>query len=245
MKLRYVGIASFWLFTNLLFTVPAHATTVNGTSNFLGNVTFSETSIQFAPTFVTTFGAQETGSFTGLTGGTIQSLNGGPTTGSLPVPRVAFINFTGGVATPITFDLTYIAPGAGTVAECLNPALGSSCTPTGSPFTFIQIASNTVVASLQFNGLSYTANSASGTSPTVGLFSTQTAINGTLPDLYALLLGGGSIKGATYAASFVAAQGPSNAPEPSTITLFGLGLLTTGLTVYRRKLCLSNARHTG
>ncbi len=234
MRLKRTIFASLLAIPALLFTNSANATPVTGVANIAGNVTVQDGTIMFAPSFTATAGAMETGAFAGLTGGTIQSLSGGPTTGFLPTPVTGFINFTMGVATPVTFDLTYIAPGVGTLAGCFSAALGSECTPTGSPFTLFQISSNTVLASLQLNGNSYTGTSATGTSPTTAIFSTQSAINGTLPEIFALLASGGAISGVTYSASFVATTPPA-VPEPASIMLMGVGLIGAGL-VARRKI---------
>src|SRR4051794_13228914 len=171
--------------TALFNATSARAAAVSGQANIAGNVSVDLTSILFNPTFVNTPGAMETGSFAGLTGGTIMSLTGGPVTGGTNV--AGFINFNQGVASPITFDLTYIAPGVGTLAGCSSSALGVECTPAGSPFTLFQLSSNTVVASLQLNGNAYTGSAATGTSYTTGIFSTQTAVNGTIPQIVAQL----------------------------------------------------------
>ena len=233
MKFNRSTFASLLAVPFLLLTSSAQATPVSGQANIAGNVTVFDGTIQFAPTFTNTAGAAETGDFSGLTGGTIQSLTGGPTTGFLPTPVTGFIHFTTGLAAPVTFDLTYIAPGVGTLAGCSSAVPGSECTPTSSPFTLFQLTSNTVIASLQLNGLSYTGSSASGSSPTTAIFSTQTAINGTLPEIYATLAGGGSVSGVTYSASFVATAPPS-VPEPTSLMLMGLGLAGAGL-IARRK----------
>jgi len=210
--------------------VSAQATPVSGQANIAGNVTVTPTSILFAPTFTTTTGAMETGSFAGITGGTIQSLSGGPNTGNVFVP--GFAVFTGGAGfTPITFDLTYIAPGVGTLGGCSSTTPGALCTPSGSPFTLIQLTSNTVIASLQFNGNSYTGSAATGTSPTTSIFTTQTAFNGTIPQVLAQLSNPGGIPGVTYSASFNAS---SPVPEPASLLLMGLGLVGAGV-VARRK----------
>jgi hypothetical protein len=221
-----LGLVSCSLLTNV-----AQAAPITGMANIAGNVGVTFTSINFNPSFVNTTGAMETGSFSGLTGGTIQSLSGGPSTGATNVP--GFATFTTGVATPVIFDLTFISPGVGTAAGCTSAALGSSCTPPGSPFTLLQLTSSTVVATLQLNGSAYTGSAATGTTPTVGVFSTQLVAPGTIPAVLAQLAAGG-VTGITYSASFIAS--PTNpVPEPASMLLLGLGLVGAGL-VARRKV---------
>ena len=230
MRLKPLTLAGLLAIPAFLFTNMAYATPVTGQANIAGNVTVTATNINFAPTFTTTAGAMETGSFAGVTGGTIQSLSGGPNTGNVSVP--AFAVFTGGTGfAPITFDLTYIAPGVGTLAGCSSTTPGALCTPSGSPFTLIQLTSNTVIASLQFNGNAYTDSAATGTSPTTSIFTTQTALNGTIPQVLAQLSSPGGITGITYSASFTA----STVPEPASLLLMGMGLVGAGL-IARRKL---------
>lgn len=212
------------------FAVSAQATPVSGVANIAGNVTVTKDSIQFDPQFVVPVaGAMETGNFTGLTGGTIMSLTGGPQTG--PTNVMNFVKFTNGVAQPITFDLTYIAPGVGTMAGCGSSTPGAECTPAGSPFTLFQLTSNTVVVGLQLNGNSYIGSSATGTSPTTAIFSTQIVADGTIPQVLAQLNApGGSISGITYSASFTA----SPVPEPTSLLLMGLGLVGAGVVARKR-----------
>src|SRR5437764_13267824 len=85
MKLRGLLVAG--LLAPLFLTVnSARAAAVTGEANIAGNVSVNASSIVFNPTFVNTPGAKETGSFEGLTGGTIMSLFGGPATGPTHVP---------------------------------------------------------------------------------------------------------------------------------------------------------------
>lgn len=223
--------ASLLAIPALLLTSTAQAAPITGSANIAGNVSVSGTSINFSPTFTSTTGAMETGSFAGLTGGTINSLTGGPATGNVNIPN--FITFSGGLVAPITFDLTFIAPGVGNLAGCASSTPGAQCTPAGSPFTLIQLTSNTVLASLNLNGVAYTGSSATGSTPTVGVFSTQDVVYGTIPAVIAALQGGQTLTGITYSASFVASNTPI-VPEPASMFLMGLGLLGAGL-IARRK----------
>ena len=209
----------------------AEATPVTGSANIAGNVTVSASSILFSPTFTNAGAGTETGSFTGLTDGTIQSLTGGPATGNVFIPN--FITFSGGTAAPIIFDLTYIAPGVGTVAACASAIPGAKCTPAGSPFTLFQLTSNTVIAALQLNGNSYIGSSGTGQTPTItsGIFSSQTVAQGTVPQIAALFASGQSISGITYSASFAT---NNVVPEPAPLGLVGLALVAAGILTRRR-----------
>jgi hypothetical protein len=213
----------------VFFAASASASPINGQANIGGSVTVSATAINFAPAFIA-LGAGipfQTGDFLGETGGTIKSLSSG-IVGADSI--VDFAIFTGGVTSPIHFDLTSVLAGVGTNAACLTNTLGAECTPTGSPFTLIQEA-GAVSVSLVLDGVSYGGTSASGTSPTIGSFTTQVTVPGTVSGILNALSTGGSIS-ASYSATFTATA-PATTPEPGTSLLFGTGLIGLGLMVRR------------
>ena len=232
MKINRNLLAGLLLLPGLFLAPSLQAASITGQANIGGNVTVQDGTVAFAPTITSTAGASETGSFAGFSTGTIQSLSGGPFTGNLAVPITDFITFSTGVAAPVLFDLTYIAPGVGTVAGCSSASLGASCTPAGSPFTLFQLSSSTILVSLQLNGIGYTGSSATGSSPTTAIFSTQTT--GTIPQIYSVLTSGGALSGITYSASFIATNTTPIVPEPFSLGLVAIGLISAGL-IARRK----------
>ena len=104
MKFNKAIWASVFAVPALLFTSAAKGAPVTGMSNIAGNVTVTGSAIAFSPTFTSTTGAMQTGSFSGLTGGTIQSLTGGPVTGDTMIP--GFISINKSFGAPVTFELT-------------------------------------------------------------------------------------------------------------------------------------------
>jgi hypothetical protein len=224
-KLSFLALPAFGLVT---MVTPMLGTSVTGGATISGNVTVSATTISFLPPTFTDAGSVATGAFSGLTSGVY---NVPVLTGTLPV--VDFMTFTTGVATPINFDLQGFLPPFGTLAGCSSNAVGSACTPAGSPFTLVQTAPAQVLVELAINGIAYTGTSASGSSPTQAIYTTQLTVPpdscATITSCITLLAGGGSVT-ANYSANFSA-----GVPEPSTLLLMGAGLIGAG-SFARRKL---------
>jgi hypothetical protein len=164
----------------------------------------------------------DTGSFTGLTGGTITNIVGPPTVGSHPISDFITFNTPSGT---IFFDLQTIAAGTGTAAACTSNAIGSICTPAFSPFTLIQVGPDTVAISLGLGGIAYTGNSASGSSAAIVLFTAQDT--GTITSILS-----SGISGA-YSATITTT--PTTVPEPSSFMLVGTSALGL-LGAFRSKL---------
>lgn len=205
--------------------VSGGGVTVNNSGLFF-NTSGANVSNPFAP------GGTNTGSFAGLTGGTIQNLTP-PVVGAVNIPGFATFNTAAGL---ITFNLTNIMPGVGTAGDCLSNTVGNVCTPTlgsgvVSPFTLTQTSANTVGITLALSGDAYLGTAASGVSPTSGIFTTQDTMLGTITSI---LTASGTPAGVTesFSGSFTATS--AVIPEPFSMLLMGTGLLGLGL-IARRK----------
>jgi hypothetical protein len=207
----------------LLVTAVMQGAPITGLANIAGEMSFSSSGIAFTPSFISTAGATQTGSFAELLGGNITSLPD-LSTGDLYVP--GFVSFTEGVTQPVTFDLTYISPGVGSAIACESSDIGSVCTPNRSALTFVQLASSTVLATIQVNGIAYSRSSEDSANPATGVFF-ATAV-GTLPEV-TTQVSIGQLSGVPYSASFVA----SPAPEPQAMFLMGIGLVCAGALARR------------
>ena len=214
-----------------LLSVTASATAITaGQASFGGTVDVTTGGVFFfnlPDTVPQTFdGGVGTGSYAGLTGGTIQNLLGPAVTG--PISIVDFATFFTALGT-IHFDLKNILPGVGTAAQCLSNTIGNQCTPTGSPFTLQQLASG-VGITLNLSGVAYLTSSATGTTPTTGLFTAQIQAPGTITGVLAAVQNGTMVD-QTYSANFIS----SPIPEPSTLTMLFAGAGMLGLGLIRKK----------
>jgi PEP-CTERM motif len=209
--------------------IPSFASPVTGQANISGTVTVTATSINFG-TF--TPEAPNTGDFVGLTGGTLKTLTGPPLTGPTSLVDFGVFNVSAGT---VHFNLTNIAPGFGTNANCLSGAIGAACTPSGSPFTLTQVTSDAVDINLTLSGLAY-LNTFGGDSGSGAIFTTQNidgALGGTVAGILAQVAGGGFTS--SYSATFTATPPTPAVPEPASLLLMGVGLLGAG-AVARKKI---------
>lgn len=212
-----------------LAAIPSFATPVTGTASFNGTVTVSPLAINFGSTF--NVSSPNTGTFTGLTGGTLKTLTGPPLTGPTFVSSFATFNVAAGT---VFFNLTNVNPGIGTNAACSGNVIGALCTPTGSPFTLIQLTPDSVQIGLTLSGLAY-LNETSGISGSGGIFTTQDVdgtSGGTVSGILAQVVAGGFTS--SYSANF-AATGAPTVPEPASLLLMGIGLLGAGI-IARKKI---------
>jgi hypothetical protein len=182
--------------------------------------------------------AGSTGSFAPLVGTTAEvhdlcQAGAGPCTDPVPTgTSVDFSNF-------ITFSngwsvtLTTLEMGTDGTTGCGGtPAAGQICTPTGSPFNLENQGSPLgVVASFAFDG---TITDGTTTDPVNGNF-TETLSGTNLQTILADLAGGEAI--ATSDASSLTITGsPASVPEPTTLTLAGVGFALIALGALSRRI---------
>jgi len=224
----------------------AYATPLVGTVNTVGAAAVNSTDIIFSSisTIANQFNVSPpiTGSFSTLvpgSTGSIGNLNSTlqPTGGNLEtaIVDVGWMVFPAAGAFPgARFDLENIAPGSFTSAACgAAPAPGQTCTPfPSSPFNLTNLGSpggavTGVLIGFSVSGDAINLATLEETDMT-GAFSTQIN-NTTLQAILATIGGGGSITN-SYSANF----STTAIPEPTTISLFGAGLIGLGLLQRRR-----------
>lgn len=218
MRLGKLSLMGLLAAGSILSTGSAFADSVYGTANIAGSVTVSSDMISFDQDFVTVPGAINTGSFTGLTGGTVNHVltASGAKYGAVdPSMGNDFLTFNVG-AQNIDFDLKYIEQG-----------------DDNTPFTFTQ-QGNGVVVGLKLDGVSYFEGMPdTASSTTSGVYSTQLFVGDeTIDQLIASVNAGNAIHGQSYSATFTA----SPTPEPASLMLMGVGLLGAGFIGRRKAL---------
>jgi hypothetical protein len=216
-----------------LFSASAFATPLTGagTANIGGEVIMTLTGLQWFNTLGTTsdiFDAgSATGSFAGLTGGTITDL--ATPVGSCTLSCTDIITFNGPSPGPVKFDLTSILAGIGTNANCSGAAslvVGAQCTPTGSPLT-LTLTNTGVRITFQEVLSGYTGTNTS-TSPAIGLYGDQISSPGTIVGVLTAI-GNGTIGKQSYSAT-ISTTTTAGTPEPQTILMMftGIGLIAMG-----------------
>lgn len=231
--------------------LPSHAfaDSISGTLNVAGTITLTSTGIAFAPSGTTgtvladaftntgTFATLNSGDPTSEQSGTIYDINFATTT-----PGSVFI--TGFSSAPdATLDLTGLGPGVFGASQCAAaPAVGQTCTPSLSPYNFVNLPAGTGFDTLLSISVTGTAvNTSTGeTSPFTGTITTQFA--GPYQMLFATVANGGSVS-SSFSATFVVdggddTGGTTTTPEPGSflMLLAGLGTLTllAGLRRFRQ-----------
>ncbi len=161
----------------------ASAQSVTGSANASGNIVISATGIFFNANVSNTAanpltpGSPNTGSFTGLTSGAIKNLPGLSAPGPLVIKSFATFNTPSGT---IVFDLQSVAPGTGSPAGC-NNAVGSVCTPAGSPLTLIQSSVDSFGILVTLKGIAYPATAGPGSAGTAMSLTIQLFSDGSIP----------------------------------------------------------------
>ena len=168
------------------------------------------------------------GSFSGLTltAGTLLDLTNPPALVGVPINIPNFL--TAAVQPTWDFTLTYIAPGEGTNAGCLDGDPSTNCTPTGSPFTIVDVGSNALV-SLVMSGT--VTDLVGPVSQWEGIYSTQ--FTGESAASILAELGRLGFVESSYSAEVVADT--TAVPEPLSGLLLGSGLLLASMVLRRRQ----------
>jgi hypothetical protein len=227
---------TYALACTILFTSSLAASSIGaGQANIDGAVTVTQTTISFfgnsgVDPNVFNIGTG-TGSFAGLTTpDSIMDLTNGPVTGDVSVIAFAFFTASTGL---VTFDLTHIDPGTGTLAGCSDNTVGNVCTPAGSPFTLSQVTATSVGFAFSIEGWAYTGTSDTGESPAQALFTGQ-QVPGTITGVLSALETNGSFSN-SYSSTFSVTE--AETPEPGTLGMFliGAGLLGMGVLRSRRQ----------
>jgi hypothetical protein len=222
------------LFALLLITAAAQADSVgSGTLKINGTAYLTSTSMDFGLNSIpppgdqkTAIGIGNTGAFAGLSSGqtatilNISSLSSPATTNWIQLPDGINLNITG------------VDAGYGTAAGCSSNAIGSQCTPAGSPYTFVQNPGSEVSLTFDIVGNAYTGSLAGGSSPFLAAFSTQFT-NATITSLVSSLDSGGLLT--SYSATITTTESVSAVPEPGTFLSSMTGLLLIGWRVAQRR----------
>lgn len=179
-------------------------------------------------------GAASTGSFSALAGTVVNvhdlSLIQQPV-GTFVGPGLPLTNFITFAAQPTwSISLTELLPGSFGTGGCGGaPAVGQTCTPTGSPFNLSNLTGNQVQVSFTFLG---NANDGLGNITNVSGTFGATFSNTNLQAILAALSAGNAVVSTGSGTVFAA----SGVPEPGSISMMLLGsMLITSSVLYRRR----------
>ena len=206
----------------------ARATPIAGTATTTGSMTQSASLIDFLPagagngTFTVSAGG--TGPFAALSGtsGVIKDLPSASVPVNTSISLVDFMTFAGNAN--VHFTLTRLNAGIFSSAACASPpAVGQTCTPTGSALNFVNVATNSSTISFGVQGVAINAATAETSSFT-------STVSASFPAYYqtvlAILGGGGSVTTSYSMVSVVTAPpaitkafGAANVPVNGTTSL--------------------------
>jgi len=223
----------------------ATATPISGEFGMGGSATVTSVSIDFFCALGSCPGTSgdftvspisATGSFAGLGGTTgfiqdISEVGGQPL--NTPFLLGAWIRFA--AAPTLLMDLQFIPLGAATPStDCVGvifctPIIGALIGTPNNPAGLAAFNLSPGSASFEVRGIGYTGSSATGSTPFVGRFSADFP-GLSAADIVALFSNPG-VTNKAYSAAFVVNAGPEPiaVPEPTTISLIGLGLLGFGI----------------
>jgi hypothetical protein len=156
--------------------------------------------------------------------------SGAEPVGTLLATPVLFLTFTGGSGNPavpdIEFFITEVFAGVGT-GNCVTGGAGSTCTPAGSPVTFLNTTGSTSSATISAIGFARRISTGED-SPLNMVFTSQFTTNYETVEFQESQQG---FVTNTYSATFTA----SSIPEPSTMQMMGAGIGLVLFAVARRR----------
>jgi hypothetical protein len=224
-------------------SVSLSAAPIVGTFNIAGAITVTPTTITwvldtapFTPNEAT-IGPGPTLDFAPLAGTTVTIADLDSTTEPVNTPFAAqqFISFDAAPSFP-TLDINFIYAGLYSSSGCstLPAAIGQTCTPPGSPFSFVnnppgpplgpQATASWVFTGLTSEGLDWTGN-----------FTSQFSVP--YQDVLADLAANGSVTN-SFSATFLVTPTVTPGtvlPEPGTLYILGAGLIGLSIRLRRRR----------
>lgn len=217
-----------WILAGTLIALGAVRLSADTVSTFSisGTLTLTDTGISWtsneSPFTADTaiIGPGASGLYAGLDGTdvTIETVPSSDPVGSLFSDQL-FLSFNAAPGLS-SLDLNFISPGIFGSGGCASspPAAGQLCSPTGSPYNYLNTSASTSSALFTLNG-----ETADGSGTWQGSFSTQ--FGESYQALLATIAADGSVSN-TYSATFTVISA-SPVPEPTTIgvSLLGLGLI--------------------